>query len=142
MWNLSRGSQQLFCLLSTLRRRGRAYFPQPWIGADGAASYCEQDQAPGLFRYCGSSQPVSLCLRYGSSALSSTCSLSTAEGNARRLPHGLALKRLPELGVSGAPESLCRLPGRFEGRCGIFSCHSDSRLNVGQSASSRSSKHG
>src|SRR3974390_1191617 len=76
-------------------------------------------------------------------AHSSTCSVSTAEGHARRQPHGLALKRLPlELGASGAPESLCRLPGRFEGRCGIFSCHSDSRLNVGQTASSRSSKHG
>src|SRR3974390_3834 len=51
-------------------------------------------------------------------------------------------KELPlALGASGAPESLCRLPGRFEGRCGIFSCHSDGRLNVGQTASSRSSKH-
>src|SRR6266566_1988061 len=41
----------------------------------------------------------------------------------------------------GAPEGLCRLSGRFEGGECIFSCHSNSCLNVRQTAAPRRSQH-
>ena len=45
------------------------------------------------------------------------------------------------LSAPGAPEGLCRLSSRLEGGESIFSGHSDSRLNVRQTASRRRSQH-
>jgi hypothetical protein len=47
----------------------------------------------------------------------------------------------PNLRAPGAPEGLCRLSRRFEGGECIFSCHSNSCLNVRQTASPRRSQH-
>src|SRR5262249_29415101 len=67
---------------------------------------------------------------------------SDTKGSAARRAARSALRWKPCSNLStGAPKSLCRLSSRFECGCSLFRRHGNGRLNIRQTASSRSSQY-